>query len=334
MQSKFTSLRVAILGISILILTLVVSSIFWVERSTDAENPRTDLTAYSEHLADKNREVYLKAFERERAAYSKVNSVNMEAVVAVTIFKANSKVFGEGQIKYVAAGNKYKYATAISDNLVDEGLMRNLEIIYDERKYYLFDEESGILSYQDTEDINLPLALPNPFFLPIDFFGRDDDGCVNCKIRLQDLRAPLDWLEKAESISELSAKSNGGFVHHDIRMLGGVLEKIPYDYLIKFVGTSSDSMRPKSITKIMKDGSNLVSIILNDSRRIDGFEVEVPHSIEVGAHDSSGRVVMTAVFTITNLDINKDPQKSISPDLKKADQIWDSDKRTFVDGIR
>ncbi len=335
MKSIFTVFRFVLLGVTLIVILIFVGMLFLVEKTTDAEKPISTLTDYSKQSANSNQEIYLKAFERLRTEYSKVNSVEMDVDVKINIYKKDSTVAGSGQIKYLAKDNKYKYVNSISESIEKEGLMRNLDIIYDGNKFYMFENESKILSFQEKEDFKIPSAFPNPFFLPIEFFGRDDDNCPNCKLRLQDVKNPLNWEERANSILELSAKSNDGFIHNDIKMQGGTLQDIPFDYVVKFIGTSTDTMQPKSITKVKKDGSNLVLIILNDSRLVDGINLEIPYSIEIAAYDEIGRINMSAVFTINRLQINKNlPDNIISPDLEKVERFWNSDTRTFVEKIK
>lgn len=332
MKTVFTGMKIMLFGIGLIVILLFAAVFFLVEKTTEAEKPVDDLTEYGKLSNNNSQEIYLKAFERLRAEYSKVNSVEMDVDVKVTILKKDSNVIGEGQIKYLAKGNKYKYTNHISENLAKEGLMRDLDIIYDGNKFYMFDQESKILSFQKKEDIKIPSAFPNPFFLPIEFFGKDDDDCPSCRLRLQDIKNFLNWSEKAKSISEQKAEVSNGFIHNDIKIQGGKLADIPFDYIVKFVGTSTDTMQPKLITKVKKDGSNLVLIILNNARTVDGINLEIPYSIEVAAYDETGRVNMSAVFSIKNLQINKNlPDNAISPNFENVERIWNSDTKEFVE---
>ncbi|HEY0771345.1 MAG TPA: hypothetical protein VGD31_13525, partial [Sphingobacteriaceae bacterium] len=260
-----------------------------------------------------------------------IKSVEMNANVTIDIIKDNSTVSGTGQISYAAFDNKYKYVCSVSDNLQNEGFMRDVDILFNGAKFYFYDRESKIVSYQASEEVRLPSALPNPFFLPIEFLGNDDDGCEGCKMRLQDVKTPVRWSKRASSISELSTEYSNGMTHTLIEMPGGDLNKIPYNYRVRLVGESTDKLQPISIARINNNGIPLVEILLSDLRAVQEFNAKVPYTVEVGARDDSGRLVLKAVFTITNLKINQTlGDDKLSPNFSGAERFWDSDTKNFV----
>ena len=203
MKNLFTGFRGVIIGAGLAAITLFATLLFLSGKSTEAEQSASLLTAQNRKLGNNNQEIYLAAFERLQNEYSNVKSIEMEADVQIEILKKDGTVSGTGKVKYIAKNNQYKYIAYVSENIQKEGFMRDLDVIYDGKKYFMFDHQSKILSYQQNEDLKMPSALPNPFFLPIEFFSRDDDSCPNCKLRLQDINITPMLLERINSISEV-----------------------------------------------------------------------------------------------------------------------------------
>ncbi|HMS39051.1 MAG TPA: hypothetical protein PKE69_02410 [Pyrinomonadaceae bacterium] len=217
---------IKLLGASCIVIVLtVVSLVFLSEKFTGAEiasknsaQPNSNPTP--NNSSPTNTKIYADALEKVRNEYANVKSVEMDSTVTIDIIKSDSVVSGTGQINYVAKGNKYKYVCAVSDNLVNEGLMRNVDVLFAGDKYYFYDRESKIVSFQSSEEIRSPSALPNPFFLPLDYLSNDDDSCENCKLRLHDVRMPTRWAKRISSISEI-LRENTNVIHSIIEMPGG-----------------------------------------------------------------------------------------------------------------
>ncbi|HMS39050.1 MAG TPA: hypothetical protein PKE69_02405 [Pyrinomonadaceae bacterium] len=75
----------------------------------------------------------------------------------------------------------------------------------------------------------------------------------------------------------------------------------------------------------------MAEIVFNDLRTVQGINVKIPHIIEIGARDDTGRIVLRAVFTITNLKINQPASDSLlAPNFTGAEQFWDSDEKKLV----
>ncbi len=331
MKNLFTGFRGVIFGAGLAAITLFAGLLFLSEKPTEAEKSSSLLIAQSRKSGNDNQEIYLAAFERLRNEYSNIKSVEMEADVQIEILKKDGTVSGTGKVKYIAKNNQYKYISSVSENIQKEGFMRDLDIIYDGKKLFMFDHQSKILSFQEKEVLKMPSALPNPFFLPIEFFSRDDDGCPNCKLRLQDINISPKWLERVNSVSEVRSDKSNEIIHNDIKMSGGKLNDTEFEYLVKFVGFSTETIQPLSIAKVKRDGGKLVDILLNSSRKVEGINVEIPHSIRVVGYDETGRVNVSVNFEIKRLRINHElDDKIIAPDLDKVERVWDSDAKTFV----
>lgn len=320
-------------GACLVIVIFVVSLIFLSERFAAAENdyiqPPIKINGSSQ-----SDEIYVTSFEKQRLAYLNVKTVDLESDVTIDIYDYNSgKVIkGKGKIKYVAQDDKYRYVCEISENLVEQaGLMRNVDILYTGNKFYFYDHESKIVSSQKKEEQRHPSSMPNPFFLPIEFFSSDNDECKNCKMRLKDLKVLPEWSNRVNSISDITPILSSGGIYNSIKISGGKLDNIPYNYLIKFIGKSEETILPKSIARVREDGGKLFEIILNDHQDVDGIDVEIPYSILITSYDEKGRVNLTADFSTTKLKINQKLESDLlSPKFDGAEKFYDSDAKTFV----
>lgn len=322
---------ITIFGLSCLVgIVFILTLTLFSERFIDAGSQPVKSTEVSSNLLTDN-EVYVNRLEQLRNEYSNVKNVEMDASVVITIINGNSTITGNGQVKYIAQDNKYRYVCTIPENLVNAGLMRNIDVLFNGNKFYFYDSESKIASYQATEEVRLPAALPNPFFFPIDYVGNDDDSCEGCKTRLQDIKMPVRWGKRSTTVSELSTETNNGAVHSLIQMSGGSLNNIPYNFRVRLVGETVNNLQPISISRVKENGIPLVEILLSDMRTVQGINVKVPFAAEVGARDESGVLVMRAVYTINNLKINQIlPEGSLSPNFTGSEQFWDSDTKSFT----
>jgi hypothetical protein len=312
------------------VVLFVVVLIFLSERFTGAGNYTVNSTVYGVG-SSANTEIYAKSLEKLRSEYSNIKTVEMEATVAIDVIKPDSVVSGTGQVAFIAQDNRYKYVCSVSENLEKEGLMRNVDILYNGNKFYFFDHESKIVSFQDREEVRIPSALPNPFFLPIEFLSNDDDSCEGCKMRLQDTKMPVRWADRVSAISEISREADSEAFHGLIKMPGGTMNQMPYNYQVRLVGESADTLQPVSIARVKENGTPFVEVLLQDLRPAEGVGVNIPHTVQVGARDETGKMVLKAVFTITKLKINQTfGDASFSPNFAGAVNYWDSDAKSFV----
>lgn len=276
---------------------------------------------------------HLAAIEKVRQSYANVNSVELEATVEISIDKSPTEtVNGSGQFFYVADGSRYKYGSRISNNLAAEGLMRNLDVAFDGSKFYMLDHESKILSHQPQEEIRSPIALPNPFFQPLEFLSIDDDACINCRLRLQDIKTlPTRISDRLATTTEIRSDSNEYGVVSDVRMSGGQINGTSFNYIISLAGESKEKAGIGSIMRADNGLKRFTHSVFNDYRSVPGFNGKIPFSVEVAAHDETGRVNLVMTATITKLKINQ-PVTSQQLGFNAADyeKVWDSAKNEFV----
>jgi hypothetical protein len=202
-------------------------------------------------------------------------------------------------------------------------------VFFNGEKYYFYDRESKIVSYQAAEEVRLPAALPNPFFLPVEYLS-NDDSCEGCKMRLPDVKRPVRWAKRVSSITEISKEINDAGIHSLVQMPGGDLNKIPYNYRVRLMGESAETMQPHSVARVKQDQIPLAEILLKDMRAVQGINIKIPYIVEVLARDETGRATLKATFTITKLKINQAFADSLlSANFAGAESYWNSDEKSF-----
>jgi hypothetical protein len=329
MKNLVFNFRFVMASFVICIIFAVIGLLWFSESTTNAEKL---LATNQENSANTtNNEIYLNRIENIRSEYAKIKSVEMESTVAIDLYNGENTIKGNGKIRYIAQGNKYKYQVSISENLEKAGLVRNLDIAYDGNRYFLLDHQARTLSFQTQEETRLPIAIPNPFLLPLDFLGRDDDSCINCKLRLIDVRNPTSWVARSNNIREIISEVNEIGVHKLMSVDGGIIQGIPFDYRVSFLGESTSSMEISSIRRTQKDNSILTDTIFHNYKNYQNYVVRFPYEITLASYAENRRPQALAKFTIDRLVLDDEfkPQAfTISYD--EAEKVWDSDAKVFV----
>ncbi len=267
---------------------------------------------------------------RIREEYGKIRSLEIEAAGEVRIFTDKPQTLGTGNVTYYAEGGKYRYSSSVSEPLRAAGLMRDLEVLFDGTKYYLFDKEAKIVSYQENEEIRLPGAFPNPLFLTLDFLGNDDDSCVNCRLRLHDIRQPVKWGERVSAMYEVFESNSDGLIHIIVGMPGGAVNGTPFDYHVGIVGTAKAPVIA-SVYRIKADGHPLSKVTAGDFRTVEGFSSKVPHRIEISSHKESGMPEMHTIFTVKKIKINQTAKPdAFAPRFSGAEKFWSNERKEFT----
>jgi hypothetical protein len=329
MKNLVFNFRFVMASFVICIIFAVIGLLWFSESTSSAE--KLLATNQENSAKNTNNEIYLNRIENIRSEYAKIKSVEMESTVAIELVNGENIIKGNGKIRYIAQGNKYKYKVSVSENLEKAGLMRNLDIAYDGNRYFMLDHQARVLSFQTQEDLKLSVALPNPFLLPLDFMSKDDDSCINCKLRLIDVRNPTTWVSRSNSIREILSDVNEIGVHKLIAADGGTIQGIPFDYRIRFLGESVSSMKINSLSRNKKDGRMLTDTIFSGYKNYEGYNVQFPYTIEVASYSEEGFFQLKAKFTIDRLVLDDDfkPQAfTISYD--EAEKVWDSDAKVLV----
>src|SRR6185436_14938142 len=96
------------------------------------------------------------------------------------------------------------------------------------------------------------IALPNPFFLPLEFLSKDDDDCGLCKLRFSDLKSqPERWQSRSRLLQFKSTRLNSdNTVDTVVEMPGGRLKRKPFNIRLRMTGPDEGRMWPVEIERI------------------------------------------------------------------------------------
>lgn len=309
---------VAVVGlISVLAIVLVLANRAGAEREAADVKPAS--SAFDPQF-----------FDDLKADYASINSVDAVSRSKISLYVDGKQVDGEAELRFAADGNKYRYESKLDEILNKAGLMRDIKIWFDGSKMYLYDDQAGVLSFQTKEDIHLPIAIPNPLFLPIDFFSADTDECANCKLRLTDLRTPGSWDQRRKGLRSILNDVNDVGIHQVVEIPGGVREGKEFVYHVRLLGPEGD-VRVNSIDMKTPEGKTLAEIIFADHRTVAGFKRKIPYSYIMVVRDESSRVLARIDSKIESLAINDArPDAVFAPDLKDFSKVWDSESKKMI----
>jgi hypothetical protein len=128
------------------------------------------------------------ALDAARAAYRKVNSVHLEAQVAITNIVNGEKVQGQARVSYWADGDKYRLRSITEPAAIN--MLAYADYAFDGvRAQNLIGD--GLVINAESDDNALLTPVPNPFFLPVDYLDPRSDTCPQCALRLINMQQDL-----------------------------------------------------------------------------------------------------------------------------------------------
>lgn len=148
----------------------------------------------------------------------------MIATAKISIYEAQVRE-GTGTFEYWAEGNRYRTSCHTDAQLE---LLGDVDMAYDGARFYYFDRQAGMLGHRVEDEEKTFAALPNPFFLPVDFFTNDRDECTFCRLRLKDFHSrSTGWDKRKDKISIRSSGKDQGIQLDltEVEMPGEVIDK-------------------------------------------------------------------------------------------------------------
>jgi len=172
----------------------------------------------------------------------------------------------------------------------------------------------------------MPVACPNPLFMPLDFLSPDADDCKACGTRLSDLADATRW----SSLKQGARKTTkaGGNPEYEIpgQLVGGARRS----YRVQF-GRASEVEVVSSLLRLHPSGRKDVELVVQEFRTFDPAVGPLPTRMTVKAFDETGRVTMSGPWRIDRLEVNKPIDDSVfTIDWNGVNRIWDIDARMFV----
>lgn len=262
-----------------------------------------------------------------RKAYASIDNVYMDASVTMWVRGRDDVgtpgAEGEGRYEYWAAGDQYRHRTAFDAAL---GLSGNMDIAFDGLRFQLYDEAMDTLAVQRIRPDALPVQMPNPLFLAVDFLSRDDDRCPACPLRLGSVGERARWDDR------LDQATLGRRVGQPIiRIPGGVLAGATFHYEVTMNGGL-----PSQIDRYTADGRIMTRVVLRDYREValgGGTTIPIPHTMVLAAADfqGDGGQFMYADIVVDALRVNQRMSaNAFALDFGTAGNVWDGDERRFL----
>jgi hypothetical protein len=245
---------------------------------------------------------------------------------------SSTRSAGSVEYTYWASGRKYMIGVSTAGDLP---IAPDFEVAFDGRQFQLFLVRDGILSVRKDDSPALPVSLPNPFLLFLDYANVVDDGCSGCMPRVADLAAKGRQLLQPITTQIDSGESSapGGMLK--VRLPGRAEHGTAYDHLLSFEKVGA-GWRLRDSKRITRDGRTMLEVRYDDFVRTGpNQEFEIPRHLtaEVYDLDAGGKLSMHLEYFVDTLEVNADlPNARFSLDWDKARSIWDSDSNMFIKG--
>ena len=287
-------------------------------KSKAAEQPVTDL---EKHKAARD-------LEELHQKYGRIRSVHITATAKITFYDGGLRE-GSGSFEFWADDNRYR-TTCRTDPQLE--LFGDLDEAYNGGRFYNLDRKTGMLSYSAHEGEKSFSALPNPFFLPVDFFSNDTDECVFCRLRLKDFKARSTRWDKQKD--KISIRSKGkdqatGLDFTELEIPGEVIDKRSSKFRVHVTDSANGVSRPDKIERLQANDRPLTSIVLSDyTSTVTG---EFPRRIQVQTFDDQSTLVLRVDYYIETLELNQPIDQSVFTIRNdEAEGVWDSDEKKFI----
>jgi len=242
--------------------------------------------------------------EGMRQQYASLQTVALEANVDIQIKRDGKDYFGKGTVKYSASGSRYRYEVVLSDDILKLGLLKNVAVAWNGQKYFFYSPANDVLSIQPIEERRYVAAIPNPFFLPLEFLSSNDDSCSGCALRLQDIGTNEKWEPRQQSLRVITSEQSPELTHDLLATSGGVSQTVPFDYVLRIVGQRDGPRQLNSISRTRPDGRRLVDIVFGNFENVHGINHKIPFKTSISAMDTNGALVLLANYTFSKVTLN------------------------------
>ena len=287
-----------------------------------------DLEDLQEVSTDNTTAKSARDLEDLRQKYSRVRSVHVIASAKIIIYQSPRRE-GIGSFEYWADGDRYRINCRTDLQL---GLQTDTDLAYDGGRFYYLDRQTKVLSYRKLDEEKSFSALPNPFFLPVDFLSNDNDECVFCKLRLKDFRSTsARWELQKGKISIRSKRKEPGaqLESTELEIPGDVIDKKASKFRLRLDAKANGIGQLTKIERMQPDGKLLTSLMF--SNFIPTAAGDFPRSIKIQVFDDQSAVVMEVDYTIQKIEIDQPLDPSIfTIKTDEAEGVWDSDEKKFI----
>ncbi len=240
-----------------------------------------------------------------QAFYEGTTSVHLAVDVTVRMIGDDLSVTeGGGHVEYWTDGQSYRLKCRTDRFL---GLADDFDYSYDGQQFRM--NMGTVVSIAKASPRALPTAIPNPFYLPVEFLAGDHEECPTCVLTLDRLRE-LDILSKLSRIAQSPESVAGGYS----------------------IDAGADHGTVSRIRRSRPDGSISRTTLYFSPTASTWF----PTRIVVEAFLKGSQTARAEVqYFVTSIETNQriDPavfRLTAPPNIP----IWDSDRRRFIERPR
>ena len=311
--------RIFLSLLGLFVCAVVVALLIWLPTRSKQLQPLAATDEKSKPARD---------LEELHEKYARVRSVHMVATAKISIYE-NRILEGSGSFEYWAEGNRYRTSCHTDPKLE---LLGDVDMAYDGARFHYFDRQASMLGHRAEDEEKSFGALPNPFFLPVDFFTNDTDDCKFCRLRLKDFQVRTTHWDNRKD--KLSIRSNGKDQASqldvtEVEMPGEVIDRKETKFRVQLTANPNGPAHATKVERLRIDDKPLTSIVSSDF--ISTPAGDFPRRIQVQAFDAQSTVVMQVDFYIDTLEVNQQIDNSVFKIKdEEAEVVWDSDDKKFI----
>lgn len=219
--------------------------------------------------------------------FESLRSIHMTAQALIRLETPHGVRTGQGSFVYQEQGDQFRIRCETDRSL---GLMDDVEYIYDGNRSLIWFLASNTVTANESFLEETPTALPNPFYLPLEF-AVDLQACPQCRMSLERVRRAR---EREAVPFSLNAPAHGQSLEtsQGFRRSAAKVE----------ARQVSGLWVPDRIVRSLTEGGEL-TIDLRDYEAFDGLVF--PRAITMQAIDPKARTAMRIDLLVTTMETNR-----------------------------
>jgi len=257
------------------------------------------------------------ALENLEALYTTLSAVSLKAGVTIERRDQSPIVYGHGEFEYVADDvGRYRLRYEIDPRL---GLLGNAEIAFDGSQFQHLFGEQGALALEAEEPPISPIAMPNPFLVPLRFLEDSPNSDLVQIPRLELAKNPQRWSRLHQNRRRSDQPSEALIGGGDSG--GSRVFRISLDEVGNIDRIGEEDGLGKVLTEVLL------------SHYHEYGDRAFPHTITLTQfHPESGEAIQVVRYEILELVFDGTlRQGDFRIDRSKATSLWDGESNSFVE---
>jgi hypothetical protein len=219
--------------------------------------------------------------------FESLRSIHMTAQALIRLETPRGVRTGQGSFVYQEQGDQFRIRCETDRSL---GLMDDIEYTYDGKRSSIWFLASNTVTANESFLEEAPTALPNPFYLPLEF-AVDFQACPHCRMSLDRVRRAR---EAEALLFSLTAPAHGQSLETS--------QELPRSAAKVEARQASGLWVPDRIVRDLPEGGEL-TIDLRDYETFDGLVF--PRTITMQAVDPKARTSMRIDLLVTKIETGR-----------------------------